>query len=128
MRHPIKIDRSFLPPECCFDRKEDLYADFYEDGSLRSLGIYIAGSCDDNFQLLLEKDRPCGKVVLGKYVQTHNREPRWPPEEYYADGKRRWMGIDNEEERAPWVDWVKKWIDFIAKRWRHLAQCKGPGD
>jgi hypothetical protein len=60
-------------------------------------------------------------------VQTHNREPRWPLPERYADGKRYWTGIDDEEERMPWVDWVKKWIDFIAKRWGHLAQLKEPG-
>jgi hypothetical protein len=119
-RNGSVVDRSCLPPECRFDEKDGLYAEFHQNGTLKHLGIYINGDCSDDWALYLS-GQGAGRAIIA------NKRPTAPITlETYYGGKARWTGIDDEEQPIKWTDWVMGWIDKIADRWRTLAQLAPP--
>ncbi len=114
MTNPLTkwLNKTLVPGGTSFSKREGLFADFYEDGQLKHLGIYQNGTCEDYYALNLKHGVEEGKAELvngSGGTSDYNIYKNGTAEQFDA-----WS--DNSRARAiGFRDWVTTWVDALAK-------------
>lgn len=106
------LNKTLLPEGTSLYAKENLYAEFYDDGQLKHLGVYLNGDCKDQYALYLKHGIEEGKAVLA------NGSGGTADSNIYTNGTAEQFDAwsDNSPARPIAFDaWVKQWIDSLTK-------------